>query len=191
MAETARRLKINRKYESTPCTWCGDALQLGEDGAVCEACDSPHHARCWDERNGCGKEGCPNAPLHVLEEPPPKPEKRLSPDEQLCPTCGDIITGTHCFSCRRSAQAGLYDGEQSMAPELKTALMYAAVGLFCFGLYFGYKAMKSAGEAKVQIEEDSRYSGTALATIVQVVGVAEIALWGIWILVNFARIGIR
>ncbi|HEY6188596.1 MAG TPA: RING finger protein [Pyrinomonadaceae bacterium] len=186
MAETVRRLKVNKRYETTPCTWCGDALMLGEDGAICEACDSPHHARCWDENNGCGKAGCPNAPLKVIKEPPPKPQKRLAPGEQLCPFCGDVITDNYCFSCRQTPQEGPYEGAQTLAPEVKNALIFAGVGLFCFGPYFGYKAITSASEGKRQIEGNPRYSGAGLAVFAQVMGFADIVLWVVGILLRIA-----
>src|SRR5882724_9164910 len=108
MAEAVRRLKINKRYESSACPWCGDRLVLGEDGAVCEACETAHHARCWDKENGCGGDPtCVNRPLQQIPDAPEqkKERKRLAPGESVCPTCGDVVT-RFCYRCRQRAEGG-------------------------------------------------------------------------------------
>lgn len=60
-------LKANMKLDGKPCAWCQAALRLGDDAAVCTACEGSHHQRCWEERAGCATAGCMYAPLRVLE----------------------------------------------------------------------------------------------------------------------------
>lgn len=61
--EAARILKANLKLQHQPCAWCQAPLALGDDAAVCNGCDSPHHKFCFEQKQGCAKPGCLNAPL--------------------------------------------------------------------------------------------------------------------------------
>lgn len=69
--EAVRMLKANMKMDGKPCGWCQAALRLGEDAAVCTACEREHHGRCWESQAGCSTQGCANAPLRRLDAPPP------------------------------------------------------------------------------------------------------------------------
>lgn len=69
--EAVRMLKANMKLDGKPCGWCQAALRLGEDAAVCTACEREHHARCWESQAGCSTQGCANAPLRRLDGPGP------------------------------------------------------------------------------------------------------------------------
>ena len=179
MPETVRRLKVNRRYEGMACRWCGDALLIGQDGAICEACESPHHAGCWDRHNGCNGESCVNRPLQQL--PPEvapketKPLRELRPGENVCPSCGDIVSG-FCFRCSQAPE-GEYTGEKLTAPEAKAALKYAIIGLFCFGIILGPIAISKGAAAKRQIATDPTLGGEGIATAAQVIGGIEIVLF--------------
>ncbi len=189
MAEPARRQKINKRYEGAPCTWCGDALALGAAGVVCEACESPHHERCWDEHNGCGSTQCVNAPLAVLPELETKAkEKPLRPGETRCPNCGDVVTGDFCLRCNLPTTGGAGMPAATMPPEVKNAITYAIVGLFCIGFYFGYKAFQSGREAKERIARDPRLYGSGLATFAQILGVFDIVAWVFAFFVRLAQL---
>ena len=37
--------------------WCGSELSVG-DVMVCPSCDTPFHAECWNDINGCARYGC-------------------------------------------------------------------------------------------------------------------------------------
>jgi len=76
--EAARILKANLKLQNKPCGWCQIALQLGEDAAVCTACEKEHHQRCWDGSGGCSTTGCVNAPLRQLAPPPAPPPAAIA-----------------------------------------------------------------------------------------------------------------
>lgn len=176
MSETVRRLKINKRYEGSPCKWCGDLLLLGEDGALCASCESPYHTLCWDRENGCNNPGCVNRPLQQLKDVAPvgvgvaaRPTRPLSPGEMVCPTCGDIVSGSFCFRCR-NLSATEYTGPKQTLPEAKDALKYAIIGIFCFGFILGPLAIIKGTSAKKAIAEDPRYEGEGMATAAQIIG---------------------
>ncbi|HEU4731460.1 MAG TPA: DUF4190 domain-containing protein [Kofleriaceae bacterium] len=64
-----RTLKANMKMDGKPCGWCQAGLRLGEDAAVCTACEREHHLPCWESHAGCSTQGCANAPLRRLDAP--------------------------------------------------------------------------------------------------------------------------
>ena len=177
MSETVRRMKINKRYEGQPCQWCGGLFMLGDDGAICGACENPYHARCWDKEGGCNNQGCVNRPLQQLQDVAPvglpvtKPTRPLSAWEMVCPTCGDIITNAYCFRCRNlQASDEVYTGPKQTLPEAKEALKYAIIGIFCFGFVLGPMAIVKATSAKKKLSMDPRYEGEGLATAAQVIG---------------------
>lgn len=158
MMETVSRLKVNRRYESAACAWCGDALRLGEDGAVCEACEAPHHARCWDEHNGCGQAGCVNAPLRQVEAPADFEELSAAYDIR-CPHCRkplpphlrkQLLAGTLvCPGCNIfTTPSGLFEGERETDPEARDAFWLGLAGLVVppiLNVVFLASNMKSPG----------------------------------------------
>lgn len=185
MAETARRLKINKRYAGLACCWCGDALELGEDGAVCEACESPHHARCWDKENGCnGAPDCVNKPLRQLPDAvlsAQKPTRPLLVGESVCASCGDIVLGF----CHRCSQLGVssepYTGITETAPLATEAIKYAIAGFLCCGI-FGVWAIVKGAQAKKEIAQNPRLKGQVLATVAQVLGIIQVLATVIWLL---------
>jgi hypothetical protein len=68
--EAVRTLKANLKLEGKPCGWCHAPLKLGDDAAVCTACEAAHHQGCWDTKAGCATQGCTSAPLRRLDVAP-------------------------------------------------------------------------------------------------------------------------
>jgi hypothetical protein len=174
MSETVRRMKINKRFEGQPCQWCGGLFILGDDGAICAACENPYHARCWDKENGCNNPGCVNRPLQQLKDVAPvgvapKPTRPLSAWEMICPTCGDVITNAYCFRCR-NLSATDYTGPKQTHPEAKDALKYAIIGIFCVGFILGPLAIVKATSAKKKISMDPRYEGEGMATAAQIIG---------------------
>lgn len=181
MSETVRRLKVNKIYEGETCRWCGNLLALGEDGAICENCHSPHHARCWDQQNGCnGDTSCVNRPLQqlagVAPVAAPRPARQLNPDENYCPNCGDVVSGV-CFRCRQPVAGGEFTIAKQTLPEAKDALKFAIIGLFCFGIILGPLAIIKGTSAKRTIAMDPRYDGEGIATAAQILGGIEVALY--------------
>lgn len=189
MTETVRRLKINKIYEGQACRWCNEALAIGDDGAICGSCNSPHHARCWDQQNGCnGDPACVNRPLQQLQGVTPKarkPSRPLQPGESFCPTCGDIVTGV-CFRCQHAVPDAEFTGEKKTAPEAKEALRLAIIGMFCFGVVLGPIAIVKGANAKRTIAMDPRLGGEGIATAAQVLGAIELLLFVFYILAALA-----
>lgn len=178
MSETVKRLKINKRYEGLPCRWCGQLLLVGEDGAICGACESPHHATCWDKQNGCnGDPACVNRPLAQLVGARPVATATrpvLKPGESFCPTCGDVVTD-YCFRCQNLAATD-YTGPKQTSAEAKEALRFAIIGLFCFGFILGPLAIIRGTAAKKTIAQNPRLEGEGLATAAQIIGGIEILL---------------
>jgi hypothetical protein len=211
MTGTVRRLKINRRHESFACAWCGDALGLGVDGAICEACESPHHAGCWDQENGCGRAGCINTPLRQATEGL-EAEEELSVDTIRCPHCRKVLPAKTivCSGCQRiTTESGLYDGPRKTAPEAITALMLGITSLVVppiLGLGFysagvrlaglgavpviigfncGASAIRKAIVAKSQITNDPSLKGLGVTIAAEILGGIGIAFQVLGVIVLF------
>ena len=180
--ETIRRLKINKLYEGRACRWCGQLLLVGDDGAICSACESPHHASCWDKHNGCnGDPECVNRPLQQLSNVAPVAQKQrtnLNPGDTVCPTCGDVVAG-YCFRCQNVTSE--YTGPKRTSDEAKDAFKFAIIGLFCFGFVFGPLAIIRGTAAKKTIARNPSLEGEGLATAAQIIGGIEVLLYVGWI----------
>jgi len=198
MTDAVRRLRINRRYELSACGWCADALTLGEEGAVCEACESPHHARCWDNENGCGETGCLNAPLR---QDPVFRLKPILPHETHCLQCGNVITvgTTVCPDCERvRTLSGFSQGVREMSDEAYQAFLFAIASILvppllssafadhfqsefwgivplAIGVQGGRTAFTKARLANRQIASDQTLKGTGFATAAQILGLLAIA----------------
>lgn len=172
-----QRLKANKRLADQPCAWCRAKLQLGEDAAMCSECDAGHHARCWDEKNGCGTSACHNAPLRQLEAPSPFTAS-LPPGKMRCPHCAELISASSdiCIFCDCiTSPDGLYHGPKTNAPGAVASVVWGTVGLFLCGFIVGFVAISKANEAKRLIAADPRYGGSGLATTGQVLGGLGIA----------------
>jgi Prokaryotic RING finger family 1 len=186
-----RALKINRVYEGRPCNWCGYELKFGDDGMLCESCNFPHHARCWEEHDGCGTRGCVNEPFKKVDAPIAafSQQAQLNADERLCPNCGNVTYAGDetCRHCRLSPGGVTQPWQKTTAPEAKKALTYAIIGLFCFGIILGPVAIAKANEAKAVIDANPNLGGRGLATAAQILGAIEILLFIVNILALLGR----
>lgn len=178
MSETVKRLKINKRYEGMPCRWCGQLLLVGDDGAICGACEGIHHASCWDKQNGCnGDPACVNRPLqqlHNVATVATATRPILRPGESYCPTCGDVVTD-YCFRCQNLANTD-YTGPKQTSAEAKEALRYALIGILCFGFILGPLAIVRGTQAKKTIAQNPRLEGEGIATAAQIIGGIEVLL---------------
>ncbi|HEV7374100.1 MAG TPA: RING finger protein [Pyrinomonadaceae bacterium] len=185
MAEIARRLKIHKLLASQPCMHCGDELLLGEAGAVCEACESPHHERCWDQMNGCSQEGCQNAYLPNIV--PAELVINLKSDEKVCHYCKKKIY-LHADKCRHCGliliDDGEYYGEKKIAPAASRSLLLGVVGLLScitpltslIALILGPLAVKDATAARKLIATDPTKQGEGMATAGRILGTLGIVI---------------
>lgn len=191
--EARRTLKANLKLEHKPCGWCAVPLELGEDAAVCTACEKEHHLRCWDGKAGCATEGCANAPLRQLEPAAaaPRAAAALSPGMMRCPHCqAPLPEGTVvCNRCRGiTSPDGVYHGPMVNAPGAQAALVYGILGLFICGVIFGPLAISKSNEAKRAMVENPTFGGGGMAQAGAVLGYIDIVVWGIMLIVRLSAI---
>jgi hypothetical protein len=211
--EAVRTLKANLKLDGKPCGWCQAPLKLGDDAAVCTACEAAHHQGCWDTKAGCATQGCTSAPLRRLDVAPaaapgspfpagvpygsPFPAgpgfgaapmaTPLAPGTMGCPRCGLVITiGTPlCPACRAiTSPDGLYYGPKTNAPGATKALVLGLVGLVFCGVILGPLAISSANQAKAAMASDPSLGGEGMATAGKVLGVIDIVLFVIYLLIR-------
>ncbi|MEO7734102.1 MAG: DUF4190 domain-containing protein [Kofleriaceae bacterium] len=194
-----RTLKANLKIEGQPCGWCQIALKLGDDTAICTACEQVHHRPCWDGRAGCATAGCAGAPLHRLDAP--AAPAMGSPFPQAAPaafsqtalpppgytTCPNplcrlaVVMGAQlCPACKAiTSPDGIYHGPKINAPGAVASLVYAILGFFICGVIFGAVAISKASQAKRSIASDPTLTGGGLATAGTVLGIIDLIAWAI------------
>ena len=202
--EAVRTLKANLKLEGKPCGWCQAALVLGDDAAVCTACEKEHHRACWDAKAGCSTQGCASAPLPRLDAAAPgagapaspfptgapaspfqaSPQAAgLPPGMMTCPRCTLMLAiGTQvCPGCRAiTSPDGLYHGPQINAPgavaSLVLGIIATVIGTFFCGVVFGPLAIWQASTARRAIQSDPMYGGGGMATAGMVLGIIGLVL---------------
>ena len=192
--DTVRTLKANLKLEGKPCGWCRSALQLGEDAALCTACERAHHQRCWERRAGCSDGGCVSAPLPQLEPAAAgvgglATLAELAPGMMRCPSCRNAIPigDALCSVCRSvTSPDGIYHGPKTNAPGAVASLVYGIVGLFICGVIFGPVAIARANAAKRGIAENVTYTGGGMATAGMVLGILDLVIWALLLI---SRVG--
>jgi len=196
MSESVRRLKANKIIAGKRCGWCREELTFGEDAAVCEACRALHHEECWDEKGGCARAGCVNAPLQRVEPPmapPPLPGPTAGPYPQVgqrsCPHCGARLTA-RAVTCRKCGLAptadGVYRGPRTTAPGAVAALVCGLIGLVFCGVILGIIAIVNASKARSEIARNPRYGGGGMATAGLVLGIVDCVLHGVVFLAGIA-----
>jgi hypothetical protein len=193
--ESVRKFKANPKVAGQPCGWCQAQLMLGDDAAVCAACEKEHHAACWDSKAGCANPGCVNAPLKQLEPAVAAAAHQASPVDTLaaqglmkCRNCGAVLTiGTEiCLTCRAiTSPDGIYHGPKTNAPGAVASLVMGIVGLFLCGIILGPLAISKANSAKSLMQSDPTLGGEGLATAGKVLGIIAIVGWAIAMVIRF------
>ena len=179
MSETYNQLKANLAIMDKPCGWCQQPLVLGEDAAVCTACEKEHHLSCWETELGCSHEECVNAPLKKLAQKA-TPAEVLPPGKALCPHCRELIGAGEpiCPFCEQATTPdGLYHGPRENAPGAVAALVWAIVGLFFCGPILGAVAISNAKKAEGYIATSPRYGGEGMAKAGRILGIIDIVLW--------------
>ena len=195
--EAVQKLKANLKLENKPCGWCNQALHVGEDAAVCTACQKEHHDRCWEGKAGCSTAGCVNAPLKRLDAPQPGAPAfgappmaaALPPGLMRCPACGNAIAigSDICPMCRAiTSPDGIYHGPKITAPGATAALVCGIIGLFICGVILGIVAIVKGNEAKRAIASDPTYGGGGMATAGIVLGILDLVGWAIILMMRLS-----
>jgi hypothetical protein len=212
--DAVRTLKANLKLEGKPCGWCQAALVLGDDAAVCAACEQGYHRTCWDDQAGCATHGCATAPLRRLDAPAPAPSPAspsigspfpsggpaavyapvtlaaLPPGMMSCPRCTlALAVGTPiCPVCRAiTSPDGLYHGPKINAPGAVSSLVLGIIGMVFCGIVFGTIAIVQANNAKRAIKGDPIFGGGGMATAGLVLGILGIVLFFVWFAIGFSN----
>ena len=194
--DAVRTLKANLKLDGKPCGWCQGTLKLGDDAAICTACEKEHHGRCWETKAGCSTAGCANAPLRRLDAPvagvaPAVPyAPSLPPGLVACPSCRVpfAIGSPICPACRMiTSPDGIYHGPKINAPGAVQSLVLGIVGFFICGVVFGPIAISKANSAKAAMSSDPTLGGEGLATAGMVMGIIDLVAWAIIMLVKMSH----
>jgi hypothetical protein len=193
--DSVKTFRANRKLQGKPCAWCRAPLALGEDVAVCTACEVEHHQRCWEDKAGCSTGGCASAPLDQLAALPIGSAAEMAglaaaaPSITRCPTCHTTISihDRLCPFCGGvNSPDGIYHGPRINAPGAVASMVLGIVGLFFCGVIFGPVAISKANAARRAIAEDPTYGGGGFATAGTVLGIIDLVGWA---LVLFMRLG--
>lgn len=72
-------------------------------------------------------------------------------------------------------------------PQAATALKYAIVGLFCFGVVLGPLAIKNALDAKRIIAQNPGMGGEGKATAALVIGVIDVIFFVLGVVIRLAN----
>ena len=196
--DSVRMLKANLKIHGKPCGWCQEALQLGDDAAICTACDAQHHQRCWEDKAGCSTTGCASAPLPQLDVAAVAGATGVAGAAPLpagmmrCPACRSVIPAGDqlCLVCRAiTSPDGIYHGPKTNAPGAVSSLVFGLVGLFFCGVILGPVAISRSGAARRAMAEDPTLSGHGLATAGQVLGILDIVFFVIFFVARMAAMG--
>ncbi|HJQ27408.1 MAG TPA: RING finger protein [Blastocatellia bacterium] len=194
MSYSFRKMRINKIFAGAPCGWCTHALVIGEDGAICEACDTPHHLECWLRENGCSTERCINYVLPALPATTPlqaDPGQDAPPNSRLCPNCNKWIAlnSRVCAICNTFLGAtGREQYERITLREAKQALTYGIIAFLCCPPIAGYYAIKNANTAIDIIDANAEYQGRGMAVAGKVLGIIAIVVWVLGLLIRLASI---
>jgi len=111
--------------------------------------------------------------------------------EAFCPNCLVSIQGkNYCASCKVMAVQGQPMVEQATIPcaEASSALTYAIVGIFCFGIILGPIAIIKALKAKKMMALNPRLTGSGKATAALVIGIVVACLWVLGMIVRASQL---
>ena len=70
--------------------------------------------------------------------------------------------------------------------EARNALIFAILGIFCFGFIFGFLAYRKANEALEIIQlYDVAHEKRGMATAARIIGIIDIGLWIVGLILRF------
>lgn len=193
--EASRNLKVNLKLEGQTCFACKTELKLADDASICTACETNHHARCWNSYGGCAKPGCVNAPLRRMDAPvyaaaaaaapPPLPAGMVH-----CRSCRTVIRDfdPFCPYCRNiNSPDGIYHGPKTNAPGAVQSMVFGIIGLLFCGVVFGPLAIARSSSAKREIAMNPTYGGGGYATAGLVLGILDLVAFAILMMINLGN----
>lgn len=151
---------------SGPCGICGQQHEMGQSVVRCAKCQDVFHSDCWQEEGGCNRAECKGS-------------------TKTCPVCGREIKleALKCRHCKSYLDPEMKDSltPKGEAPNAKSALTNAIIGIFCFGFVLGPIAVFKGIKVLNVIANDPGYTGRGKA-------IAAIVIGGIVTLLNIAGI---
>ncbi len=112
--------------------------------------------------------------------------------EPFCANCLVEIQGRkYCGSCKVLAVQGQPVASEVAMPckEAKDALIYAIIGLFCFGIILEPIAIAKAVKAKKMMALNPQLTGSGQATAALVIGIVGLVLWLIGVIARVSQMG--
>lgn len=113
--------------------------------------------------------------------------------ESFCGDCLVEIQGQkYCGSCKVMALKGQpVVAEEGTIPckEANEALVYAIVGIFCFGIILEPIALLKASKAKKMIAMNPQLAGSGKATAATIIASVALVLWILGIIARVSQLG--
>jgi hypothetical protein len=110
--------------------------------------------------------------------------------EAFCGNCLVELQGKqYCGSCKVMAIQDKPILEAATIPceEASSALKYAIIGIFCFGIILEPIAISKALKAKKMIEANPRLTGSGKATAALVIAIVGLVLWVLGLVARFSE----
>lgn len=105
--------KLGAGAEKYTCPYCKTQFKEGDKAISCPACQTLHHASCWEENKGCTTFGCSEQHYETQGTNPtdvcPNCGSTLGDGQEFCPKCGTPKGGVKkniCSKCGTELQDG-------------------------------------------------------------------------------------
>ena len=112
MATSFRLGAVAEKYT---CPYCKTQFKEGDEAIACPACQTLHHASCWEENKGCTTFGCSEQHYEAQGTNPtdvcPNCGATLGDGQAFCPKCGTPKGGMKKNICGKCGTE-LRDGQE-------------------------------------------------------------------------------
>jgi hypothetical protein len=106
--------------------------------------------------------------------------------ENFCGNClVDIGGKKYCAQCKTMAVSA-DAGPRGVCEEAGSALKYAIIGIFCFGIILEPIALIKALNAKKQIAANPNLEGSGKATAAMIIAIISLVLWVLGIIGRIA-----
>lgn len=109
----ATAFKLGAGAEKYTCPYCKTQFKEGDEAISCPACQTLHHASCWEENKGCTTFGCSEQHYEEQHTNPTdvcvKCGTPLGDGQEFCPKCGTPKGGVKkniCSKCGTELQDG-------------------------------------------------------------------------------------
>ena len=169
-----KTLKANKKIvEESVCKVCNKKFTIGDDVTQCENCHSFYHSVCWNNSGGCNQPTCKD-------------------ETKKCPFCGEEIkkSALKCRYCGNYLDESLKVSHvhKGKLKEASSALTYAIVGIFCFGIILGPIAISKGSKAMKIIDSEPGWEGRGSAKAAVIIGWIDVVFFILGIIIRLSSI---